>query len=270
LGYIEGKGIVIEPRYAEGRSDRLPDLARDLVHLKVEIIFAVGTPAVRAAKDATLTIPIVSSSGDPVGFGLIASLARPGGNVTGLDNFTSELGGKRLELLREAFPRVSRVAVLWNPDNSFSVLRMRETEAVAPSLGVKLQSIEVRAQHEFEWAFSAMTKERAGAFVQIRSPLIVNQQRRIIDLAVRARLPAMYDDSSIAFAGGLMSYGTNLIDLDRRAAIYVNKILKGATPGDLPVEQPMKFEFIINLKTAKQIGVTIPPKMLMFANQVIK
>lgn len=270
LGYIEGKDFAIEPRFAEGRFDRLPEMARDLVRIKVEIIFAVGTPAVKAAKDATQTIPIVSSSSDPVGTGLVASLAQPGGNVTGLDNFTSELGGKRLELLKEAVPRVSRVGVLWNPDNPGSVLRMRETEVAARSLGIKLQNVGVSEPKDFEQAFSAFKKNRAGAFVPIRSPLILNQSKRIVELAAKNGLPAMYDDSGFVEAGGLMSYGTMLADLDRRAAIYVDKILKGRKPADLPVEQPMKFELVINLKAAKQIGLTVPPNLLVRAQKVIR
>jgi putative tryptophan/tyrosine transport system substrate-binding protein len=270
LGYIEGQNLIIEYRYAEGKLDRLPELAAELVRLKVDAIFVTSTSAVQAAKKATTTVPIVSVSGDPVGLGLVASLARPGGNVTGLANLTSELAGKRLELLKEVLPSVSRVAVLWNPVASSSALRMRETEAAAPSLGIKLQPVEVREANDFERAFSALKRERADALFPLRSPFISNHVKRIVELAAKNRVPGMYDASEFPEAGGLMSYGTMLPDLDRRAAVYVDKILKGAKPVDLPVEQPTKFELVINLKTAKQIGLTIPPNVLARANRVIK
>jgi putative tryptophan/tyrosine transport system substrate-binding protein len=270
LGYIEGQNLIIEYRYAEGKLDRLPELAAELVRLKVDAIFVQSTPAVQAAKKATTTVPIVSVSGDPVGLGLVASLARPGGNVTGLTNLTSELAGKRLELLKEVVPRISRVAVLWNPDASSSALRMRETDAAAASLGIKLQPVEVRAANDFERAFSALKRERADALFPLRSPFISNHVKRIVELAAKNRVPGMYDASEFAEAGGLMSYGTMLADLDRRAATYVDKILKGAKPAELPVEQPTKFEFVINLKAAKQIGLTIPPNVLVRADKVIK
>jgi len=270
LGYIEGQNLIIEYRYAEGKLDRLPELAAELVRLKVDAIFVQSTPAVQAAKKATTTVPIVSVSGDPVGLGLVASLARPGGNVTGLANLTSELAGKRLELLKEVVPRISRVAVLWNPDASSSALRMRETDAAAASLGIKLQPVEVRAANDFERAFSALKRERADALFPLRSPFISNHVKRIVELAAKNRVPGMYDASEFAEAGGLMSYGTMLADLDRRAATYVDKILKGAKPAELPVEQPTKFEFVINLKAAKQIGLTIPPNVLVRADKVIK
>ena len=270
LGYIEGQNLIIEYRYAEGKVDRLPDLAAELVRLKVDAIFAQGTASVQAAKKATTTVPIVSVSADPVGLGLVASLARHGGNVTGLVSFTSELAGKRLELLKEVVPRVSRVAVLWNPDGPSSTLRMRETEAAAPSLGIKLQPVDVREPNDFEHAFAALKKDRADALFPLRSPLISSQVKRIVELAAKNRVPGMYDASEFAEAGGLMSYGTMLADLDRRVASYVDKILKGAKPADLPVEQPTKFEFTINLKAAKQIGLTIPPNVLARADKVIK
>jgi len=270
LGYVEDQNILIEYRYAEGKLDRLPDLAAELVRLKVDVIFAQSTAAVQAAKKATTTVPIVSVSSDPVGDGLVTSLARPGGNITGLANLTSELAGKRLGLLKEVVSQVSRVAILWHPDNPSSALRMRETEAPARSLGIKLQPVAVREPNDFELAFSTMKKERAGALVPLRSALINEQLKRIVELAAKNRLPTMYDDREFAEAGGLMSYGTVLADLDRRAAIYVDKILKGAKPGDLPVEQPTKFELVINLKTAKQIGVTIPQSVLYQADKVIK
>ena len=270
LGYIEGQNLIIEHRYAEGKVDRLPDLAAELVRLKVDAIFATSTASVQAAKKATTTVPIVSVSGDPVGLGLVASLARPGGNVTGLADFTSELAGKRLELLKEVVPRVSRVAVLWNPDGPSSNLRMRETEAAAASLGIKLQPVDVREPNDFEHAFAALKKDRADALFYLRSPLMANQVKRIVELAAKNRVPGMYDASEFPEAGGLMSYGTMLADLDRRAATYVDKILKGAKPADLPVEQPTKFEFVINLKAAKQIGLMIPPNVLARADKVIK
>jgi ABC-type uncharacterized transport system substrate-binding protein len=270
LGYIEGQNLIIEYRYAEGKLDRLPELAAELVRLKVDAIFVTSTSAVQAAKKATTKVPIVSVSGDPVGLGLVASLARPGGNVTGLANFTSELAGKRLELLKEVVPSVSRVAVLWNPVASSSALRMRETEAAAHSLGIKLQPVAVREANDFERAFSALKRERVDALFPLRSPFISIHVKRIVELAAKNRVPGMYDASEFPEAGGLMSYGTMLPDLDRRAAVYVGKILKGAKPADLPVEQPTKFEFIINLKAAKQIGLTIPQKVLARADKVIK
>ena len=271
FGYVEGQNLIIEYRYAEGTLDRLPELAAELVRLKVDAIFCTSTPAAQAAKKATTTVPIVSVSGDPVGLGLVASLARPGGNITGLANLTSELAGKRLEVLKEVVPSVSRVAVLWNPvASSSSALRMRETEAAAPSLGIKLQHVEVREANDFERAFSALKRERADALFPLRSPFISNHVKRIVELAAKNLLPGMYDASEFPEAGGLMSYGTMLPDLDRRAAVYVGKILKGAKPADLPVEQPTKFELVVNLKTANQIGLTIPQKVLARADRVIK
>ena len=270
LGYVEGKDIVIERRYAEGRVERLSTMARDLVSLKVDVIVAIGTASVEAAKDATQTIPIILSSGDPVGSGHVASLARPGGNITGLTNLTPELVGKRLELLKEAVPRLSQVAVVWNPNSPAADLRMKEAEVAARSLHLQLHSAGVRSPNDLEPAFLTMKKERVGALITLRGPLIVNQSKRILDLAAKNRLAAMYDDRSTVEAGGLMSYGANQADLDRRAAYFVDKILKGAKPGALPIEQPMKFELVINLKTAKQIGLTIPPNVLARATKVIK
>jgi putative tryptophan/tyrosine transport system substrate-binding protein len=270
LGYVEGKDIVIERRYAEARLDRLRELVRDLVNLKVDVIFAVGTPSVEAAKEATQTIPIILSSGDPVASGHVASLARPGGNITGLTNLTPELVGKRLEVLKEVVPRLSRVAVLWNPDSPASALRMNEAEVAARSLHLQLHSAGLRNANDLETAFSAMKREHAGALITLRGPLIVNQSKRILDLAAKNRLPAVYDDRSAVEAGGLMSYGANQADLDRRAATYVDKILKGSKPADLPVEQPTKFEFVINLKTAKALNLTISQSVLYRADKVIK
>jgi putative ABC transport system substrate-binding protein len=272
LGYVDGKNIIIEYRWAEGKADRLPLLAAELVRLKVDAIFASGAvqPAL-AAKNATTTIPIVFVAvDDPVALGLVASLARPGGNITGLSSMGLELSGKRLELLKETVPKASRVAVLWNPANPSSVTRLKETKAAASSLGIKLQSLEIRESSDLELAFSAMKNEGAEAFVTINSPNFVNLSKQIVNLAAKSRLPAMYAESQWVDVGGLMSYGPNYPALWRRAATYVDKILKGAKPADLPVEQPMKFEFIINLKAAKQIGLTIPPNVLARADKVIK
>ena len=271
LGYVEGQNIVIEYRWAEGRAERLPDLAAELVSLKVDIIVAAGTPAPLAAKHSTRTIPIVmSSAGDPVGSGLVASLARPGGNVTGLSTFTRELAAKRLQLLKGVVPGVSQVAVLWNAANPYAVLVMRETGAAARTLGVQVQSLEVRDPDEFENAFPAAIRGRAGALIVVDDPLTYLYRMRIADLAARNRLPAMYGFREYAEAGGLMAFGTSLADLYRRAATYVDKILKGAKPADLPVEQPTKFELVVNLKTAKALGLTIPPSVLLRADEIIQ
>jgi len=270
LGYIEGQNLVIVERFAEGKLDRYPHLAAELVRLNLDVIFAFTLPAVQALKKTTMTIPIVSVSGDPVRYGLVASLAHPGGNITGLANLTPELAGKRLELLKRILPQVSLVAVLWNPDSPGAGLRMREMETAAKSLGIELQSVEVKRSNDFEGAFRAMKEQRASAFVNIRSVFVMNKLKRIVELATENRLPAMYDGRLFPEAGGLMSYGTVIADLDRRAATYVDKILKGAKPADLPIEQPTKFELVINLKTAKQIGLTIPPQVLYRADKVIE
>jgi len=266
LGYIEGKNIAVEYRYAEGAPERLPDFAAELVRLNVDIIVGPGSGAV-AAKKATNTIPIVVTYGDPVGSGLVASLAHPGGNVTGLSNFASELGGKQLELLKEAFPRVSRVAVFWWKQNA---KWLEDMKVVAGALRVTLQPLELRGVDDFEPAFSAIKRDRANALLVVRNPHTVTHRTRIIDFAAKSRLPAMYGDEEFIEAGGLMSYGVSIPDLWGRAATYVDKILKGAKPADLPVEQPTKFELVINLKAAKQIGLTIPPNMLARADKVIK
>ena len=274
LGYVEGKSIIIEYRGdPQRREDRLPKLAAELVDLKVEVIVALDPPAARAAKNATKTIPIVMrSTTDPVQAGFVSSLARPGGNITGVTSISTELYGKRLELLKEVIPRLSRVGVLRNPDRPDNVvnLNFKEMEIAARSLNLQLRSLEVRGPDDFENAFRAAGKARVEALITIRNPLFNDQRRRIADLAVKSRLPAIYDDREYINAGGLMSYGTNLIDLHRHAALYVDKILKGAKPADLPVEQPTKFEFVINLKTAKQIGLTIPQSVLYRADKVIK
>jgi ABC-type uncharacterized transport system substrate-binding protein len=270
LGYVEGKNIVIEFRYAEGKFDRLPDLAAEIVHLKVDVIVVASTPAIHALKQATTTIPIVMvGPGDPVGLGLIDSLARPGGNLTGLSFLSTELTGKRLELLKEAFPKISRVAVL-QTIASAQEQAVKESKVAAQTLRIQVQPVQVRSPDDFENAFLTITKGRAGALLILRSPLVRTHATRIMDFAEKRRLPTMYDDRLFVEAGGLMSYGTNTLDFYGRAAIYVDKILKGAKPADLPVEQPMKFELVINLKTAKQIGLVIPPNVLARADKVIK
>ena len=270
LGYVEGKNFVIEYRHAEGKFDRLPDLAAEIVHLKVDVIVVASTPAIQAVKQATATIPIVMvGPGDPVGLGLIASLARPGGNLTGLSFLSTELTGKRLELLKEAFPKISRVAVLRTTATA-QEQAVNESVAAAKTLRIQIQAVQVQSPDDFENAFLAITKGRAGALLVLRSPLVRTHATRIMDFAEKKRLPTMYDDRLFVEAGGLMSYGTNTRDFYSRAATYVDKILKGTKPADLPVEQPTKFEFIINLKAAKRIGLIIPPNVLARADQVIK
>ena len=270
LGWIEGKNIVIEYRYAEGVEERLLNLAAELVQLNVDLIFASGTTGTQAAKNATQTIPIVMTSvTDPVGTGLVASLAHPGGNVTGLSNF-SELSGKQLELLKEAFPKVTRVAVFWDPANTANARLLAEMKVAAGGFRIPLQPLEINGPDDFQPAFSAMRKEHASALIVLRNAITYTYGTRIVDLTANSKLPAMYPDRVLVDTGGLMSYGPNFLDMFRRAAIYVDKILKGAKPADLPVEQPTKFEFIINLKAAKQIGLTIPPNVLARADRVIK
>jgi putative ABC transport system substrate-binding protein len=270
-GYVEGKTIAIEYRYAAGSADRLPDLLTELVNLKVDVIVTGGTRAVLAAKKATQTIPIVFASvGNPVGTAIVDSLAQPGGNVTGLSSFTGDLSGKRLELLKEAFPKVSRVAFLRDPSNLSGAVYWNEMQATAASLGVKLQSAEVRVSNDFDGAFKAIIEERAQALLTQTGPVANNNKVRILEFAVKNRLPAIYGDTEFAEAGGLMSYGPSYVDMNRRAATYVDKILKGTKPADLPVEQPTKFEFIVNLKAAKAIGLTVPPNVLARADRVIR
>jgi ABC-type uncharacterized transport system substrate-binding protein len=271
LGYIERQNINIEYRYGEGIDERFPNLVAELLHLKTDVLLTVGTPVTQIAQNATKTVPIVMVNViDPVATGLVASLARPGGNVTGLSNLFSELGGKQLELFKEAFPSVSRAAVLWEPANAGNALWLREMKLAAEALQITLQPLEVRSPNDFEPAFSAIKRDRAGALIVLRNALTGAYRTRIIELAAKSRLPAMYPQSDHVDSGGLMSYGTNLVDLHRRAATYVDKILKGAKPADLPVEQPTKFELVINLKTAKQIGLTIPPNVLARADRVIR
>ena len=271
LGYIEGKNIVIEYRFATGNSEQFSDLAADLVHHKVDVILTAGTAQARAIQQSTTTIPIVFAiSGDPVGTGLVASLARPGGNITGLSILSPELSGKRLELLKEAAPKIARVGVLWDalvPDNT---LDFEATQLAARALGLKLQSLEVRGPEDLEGAFSVAVKQRLDALVVAGGYLINSHTKRILAFETRNRLPAIHQGLWFAEEGGLMAYGVNFPDLFRRSATYVDKILKGRKPGDLPVEQPTKFELIINLKTAKQIGLTIPPNLLARADKVIR
>jgi putative tryptophan/tyrosine transport system substrate-binding protein len=270
LGYIEGKNIAIEYRYAEAKADRLPELAAELVSLKVDLIVTSG-PASQAAKNATKTIPIVFAGvQDPVASGLVESLAKPGGNVTGLSILAPELGGKRLELLKEAVPKITRIAFLWGGLGRGGPITVKETKAAAQALALQFQSLEVRDSKDFDSAFEAITKNRAQALLTNPGPIINTHQARIVEFAAKNRLPAMYAAPESVDAGGLMSYGSNPTDEYRRAAVYVDKILKGAKPADLPVEQPTKFEFVINLKTAKQIGLTIPPDVLARADKVIK
>jgi putative ABC transport system substrate-binding protein len=272
LGYVEGKNIVIEYRYAEGKLERLPDLAAELVRLKVDVIVTAPTQAALAAKKASATIPIVFTdiASDPAGIGLVSSLARPGGNITGLNVMAADLDGKRLELLKESFPKVSRVALLWQPGGMRGNLTLTEMEAAAKALGLKLQSLPVRSFDDFEGAFARAKRDGAQALITTPNPVINTQQRQVLDFAAKNRLPAMYQTSEWVEAGGLMSYAPNFTHLWRRATDFVDKILKGAKPADLPVEQPTKFEFLVNLKTAKQIGVTIPPNVLARADKLIK
>ena len=271
LAYVEGKNIAIEWRYAEGKEELVPKLAAELVQLNVEIIVTDGTNGTRAAKNATKTIPIVmASDADPVGNGFVASLARPGGNVTGLVNLIAGLSGKRLELLKEAIPGILRVGILWNPENPSSVSGFKETQEAARALAMQLQSLEVRSADDFAGAFQAATKAKARALTVVSDSLMFSNRRRLLGLASKNKLPTMHTQSLWVDAGALMSYGTNFPDLYRRAAIYVDKILKGAKPAELPVEQPTKFELVINAKTAKALGLTIRPLLLLRADRVIE
>ena len=271
FGYVERQNIAIEYRWGEGRSDRLPEFAADLVRIKVDVIVTAGPQATRAAKEATATIPIVMAfDNDPVGNGFVASLARPGGNITGLSTLYPEISGKQLELLKEIVPRLSRVAVLGTSTQPGNAQSLRETELAAEAFGVQLQYLEVLAPKDFETAFRAANKGRAEAVLVLQSFVLTSQRKQLVDLAVKNRLPAIYNRREFVEDGGLMTYSVSSTDLFRRAATYVDKILKGAKPADLPVEHPKKFEFIINLKAAKQIGLTIPPNVLARADKVIK
>ena len=271
LGYVEGRNYIIEYRSADGRSERFPDLAAELVRLKVDVILTRGTPAVMAAKSATGTIPVVmAASGGPVLSGVVASLARPGGNVTGLSAIVAELSGKRLELLREVVPGVSRIAALFNMSNPNDAPQWKETEIAGSSLRVQLQLVDVRTPGDYGRAFDATVKQRAGALVVGADALTWANHRTIVDLAAKHRLPATYPGREFVDAGGLMGYGVNYPHLYRRAATFVDKILKGAKPGDLPIQQLTKFELVINLKTAKALGLTIPQSLLQRADEVIQ
>lgn len=271
LGYIEGKNLVIEWRFADGKYDRFPGLAAELVQLKVDVIVAGGTPDTRAAQKATAVIPIVMGNvGDPIGSGLIKSLARPGGNITGSTNMTGDIGPKQLELLLGMVPTLSRVAVLVNPENPAHITILKNVEAAARKVGVTILPVEARTAQEIEDGFSMMSRKNAGAVIVEPAGLFNVQRRQISDLAMKKRLPSIHLYREYTVAGGLMSYGPNVADQYRRAASYVDKIFKGAKPGDLPVEQPTKFELIINAKTAKTLGLKIPQSILISADKVIE
>jgi putative ABC transport system substrate-binding protein len=271
LGYVEGKSIAFEYRYAEGKLDRLPALADELVRLKVDILVSPATPAAVAAKNATRTISVVFYSGsDPVALGLVDSLARPGGNITGFTTISTELVGKRLELLKETISKLVRVAALWNPQDATSAQTWKESQLAARELGLQLHSMEVSSADKFESAFKQATKANSAALALMGSPFFFSNQKQIVDLAAKHRLPAIYSSKEFVTSGGLMSYGVDEAEPYRRVALYVDKILKGAKPADLPVEQPTKFELVINLKTAEALGLTIPPIVMMRAEKVIK
>jgi putative ABC transport system substrate-binding protein len=271
LGYAEGQNIAIESRFAEGKWDQLPSLAAELVRLKVDVIVTYTTPATQAAKQATGTIPIVVAAViDPVAAGLVASLAHPGGNITGLSQMVPELVGKQLEILKEVAPKISRVALLGNPANAGNTSQVRHAQNAARALGMRLQSLDARGPSEIESAFAAMTTERAGAVIILIDSTLIDHRTRIADLAARRRLPMVSGTIETAEAGGLIAYGPSVRDMFRRAAAYVDKILKGAKPADLPIEQPTKFDLVINLRTARALGLTIPQSVLLRAYQVIQ
>ncbi len=271
LGHTEGKNIAIEYRYAEGKFDRLPDLASELVRLNVAVIVTSSTPGVQAARSATTAIPIVMAAvSDPVGSGFVASLAHPGGNVTGLSLLDTELSAKRLELLREAVPGLARMGVLWSPADPGMALQFNMVQDTAQPLGLQIQNVQVQDPNAFEGAFQTASHGRVGALLVFAQPFTLRHRTQIVDLAGKSRLPAIYTARSFVDAGGLMAYGASLPELYRRAATYVDKILKGAKPGDLPVEQPTKFELVINLKTAKALGLKIPQSVLIRADEVIQ
>jgi putative ABC transport system substrate-binding protein len=270
LGYVEGKNILLEYRYAEGKYDRLPGLVAELVSEKVDVIVTTSSISTRAARQATKTIPIVMTSGSPVERGLAESFSKPGGNVTGLSVFALELSGKRLELLKETVPKMTRVAALWSSSENESVMGFKETQDAAKALSLRMQSVEWGETGKMEKTFADLTRTRVDALVVVLGPLVTLHSKLIVELALKQRLPGMYPTRQFAEEGGFMAYGPLVGDLYRRAAVYVDKILKGAKPADLPVEQPTKFELVINLKTAKQIGLTIPPQVLARADKVIK
>jgi putative ABC transport system substrate-binding protein len=271
LGYLEGENIAIEYRFGEGKSNEVTSLAVELARSKVDVIVTAGPAATRSAKEATVTIPIVmGNEGDPVGSGFVASLARPGGNITGLSNFAPEISGKQLEILKDIVPKLSRVTVLGTSTNPGNAQALKEIELAARVLGMRVQYLEVRVPKDIETAFRSASKGRADAVLALRNPVTTFDRKQVIKLAVKNRIPAIYHSIEFVEDGGLMTYSVSINDLFRRAATYVDKILKGAKPADLPVEQPTKFEFIINLKAAKQIGLTIPPNVLARADKVIK
>jgi putative ABC transport system substrate-binding protein len=271
LGWVEGQNVVFERRYAENRLERLPEMAADLVRLKVDVILAGGTLAPLAAKRATSTIPIVmAAAGDPLGSGLVASLARPGGNVTGMSIMSPDLGGKRLELLRELLPALARVAVLWNAANPYPAIVFKEVQEAGRTLGIEVQSLEVQGPDDLDGAFEGARQQRPDAMITVEDPLTITYRKRIADFATGQHLPSLHGQSEFVEAGGLMSYGANLADILRRAAGYVDKILNGAKPADLPVEQPTKFDLVINMTTAKALGLTVPPSLLARADEVIE
>ena len=271
-GYVEGQNIIIEYRFSEDRNDRLPALAAELVAMKVPLIVASGTPASFAAKEATSTIPIVMGgiAADPVATGLIASLARPGGNITGMTMMSPQLAGKRLELLKRVVPRLARVAVFWNAPNPAYGPILKELEATAPALGLTLHRLEVRVPADFEGAFEAAVRQRAGALVAPGDPLVANRPQMVADIALKHRMPTVMENKEFVEAGGLLSLGLDLVDSYRRAATHVDKILKGANPAELPMEQPSKFDLAVNLRTARVLGLTIPPAVLLQATHVIE
>ncbi len=271
LGYIEKKNIFIEYRFAEGKLEQLPELAAELARLNVNIIVTAGNEAVQAAKSATQAIPIVMAfSGDPVGAGFVSTLARPGGNITGLSRINIELTAKRLELLNEVIPNATRIAVLYNPEGRVPMLALKEAQAAAHKLGLQIQALEMQAPQDIDSAFRSVARERAGAVMTLAGGFTGFHRTRIVSLAAKSRLPGMYNNARFVEDGGLMSYASDQREEFRRAALYVDKILKGAKPGELPVEQPTKFELVINLKTAKQIGLAIPPNVLARADKVIR
>jgi putative tryptophan/tyrosine transport system substrate-binding protein len=271
FGWIEGKNIIFERRYAENRLDRLPELAAELVRLNVDVIIADGTLAPLAAKRATTTIPIVmSAAGDPLGSGLVFSLARPGGNLTGISLMIPDIGGKRLELLKQLLPHLSRVAILWNAANPYSELVFTATQKVAERLHIQVYSIQVRSPDDFAGAFASLTQQQLDGLITVEDPLTGSHHKQIADFAAEHRLPAMYGFWAVVSTGGLMSYGASLAHLAQQTAVYVDKILRGAKPADLPVQQPTTFELVINMKTAKALGLTIPPSLLARVDEVIE
>jgi putative ABC transport system substrate-binding protein len=271
LGYVEGKNILIEYRWAEGKYERFPVLIAELIAAKVDVIVTAGTPATQAYQKAKPSVPLVMIAvGDPVGTGIVASLNRPGGNITGLTSISPELEGKRIELLREVIPKLSHIAVMWNPKNAYHAIENKEVESVAAALRLKVSYLGVETQEQLDDAFGQIRKERPQALLVLADRVFLHDRVRIMDFSVKNRLPGIYAYLELVEAGGLMSYGPSYADMHRRAATYVDKILKGATPADLPVERPAKFELVINLKAAKQIGVTIPPNVLARADKVIK